>query len=209
MVIFWDIPLERRSGYIYTTGITLGAKHAALKEVIEEIERSKVKRSMYAETRRERVAILNGIRESEWNAEMNPLVLSLKEGTLRHDFTQGPCRTSVPMTLRNYSLTHKCEFLLRLPTGNISSNIPPLNYTGRLTFRGTLEPLEATTIQPDVYITYPGEYGLGGWSLEAQVLRTSTAVSDGIENVRHRYRQESLPDGRSCLIVRSVHSDEL
>ena len=89
MVIFWDIPSECRSGYICTTGITLGAKHEALKEVIEEIESAKVKRSMYAETRREKAEILDGIRESEWNAEMNPLVLSLNESTLLHDFIQG------------------------------------------------------------------------------------------------------------------------
>ena len=89
MVVFWDIPSEYRSGHICVTGITLGAKHAALREVIEATEGAKVKRSMYAETRREKAEILNGIRESEWNDEMNPLVLSLKEGTLLHDFTQG------------------------------------------------------------------------------------------------------------------------
>jgi hypothetical protein len=90
MVIFWDIPLEQRSGYICITGITLGANHAALKEVIEAVEGAKVKRSMYAETQREKAEMLNGIRESEWNAEMDPLVLSLQEtGALLHDFTQG------------------------------------------------------------------------------------------------------------------------
>jgi hypothetical protein len=90
MVIFWDIPSEQRSGHISITGISLGAKHAPLKEVIEAAETAKVKRSMYAETQRERVEILNAIRESEWNAEMNPVVLSLQSpGPLLHDFSQG------------------------------------------------------------------------------------------------------------------------
>lgn len=54
------------------------------------VEGTKVKRSMFAETQREKAEILNGIRESEWNAEMNPMVLSLQEtGTLLHNFTQG------------------------------------------------------------------------------------------------------------------------
>jgi trafficking protein particle complex subunit 8 len=90
IVVFWDIPSEQRSGHICIAGITLGASHAALKEVIEAIEGAKVKRSMYAETQREKAEILDSIKESEWNAEMNPLVLSLQgTGTLLHDFTQG------------------------------------------------------------------------------------------------------------------------
>jgi len=140
LVIFWDIPSEQRYGHINIAGINLGASHAALREIIEAVEGAKVKRSMYAETQRQKVEILNGIRASEWNAEMNPIVLSLQDmGTLLHDFTQGcvevglalelrltsfsrPCRVSVPLTLRNYSLTHNCQFLLRLPTGNTSSS---------------------------------------------------------------------------------------
>lgn len=140
MVIFWDIPSEQRSGHIYLTGIAIGAKHAALKEAIDAVEGAKVKRSMYAETQREKAEILDGIRESEWNAEMNPLVLSPQEADpLLHDFTQGfvdvalalklwlitfsrPCRTSVSLILRNYSLTRQCQFLLRLPTGDMSQS---------------------------------------------------------------------------------------
>jgi hypothetical protein len=141
LVVFWDIPSEQRSGHISISGITLGAEHAPMKEVIEVAETAKVKRSMYAETQRERVEILNAIRESEWNAEMNPVVLSLQSpGPLLHDFSQGfvefgssfepwltfffsrPCRMSVPLILRNYSLTRKCRFLLRLSAGDSMSS---------------------------------------------------------------------------------------
>jgi trafficking protein particle complex subunit 8 len=89
MVIFWDMPSEQRSGHIYMAGITLGAGHAALQEVIEAVEGARVKRSIYAETQREKAEILDGVKESEWNAEMNPLVLSLGTGTLLHDFAAG------------------------------------------------------------------------------------------------------------------------
>jgi hypothetical protein len=83
-------------------------------------------------------------------------------------------------------------------------NIPPLQYTGRLTFRGTLEPLEAKTVQPRVCITHPGEYGLGHWSLETQVLETSR--TEGSESVRHRYQQEPSPDDRSSILFCNVDS---
>lgn len=45
---------------------------------------------MYAETQREKIEVLDAIRGSEWNAEMNPVVLSIQEiRALGHDFTQG------------------------------------------------------------------------------------------------------------------------
>ena len=88
-------------------------------------------------------------------------------------------------------------------------NICPLHYTGRLTFRGTLKPLEATTIQPRACITHPGAYGLGVWNLETQVLETSWAASDeGKGKIRLQYQQGPSLDDESCLFVCSVHSAE-
>lgn len=49
-----------------------------------------MKRSMYAETQREKGAILEAIRNSEWNAEMNPLMVAFSDGQLiQHDFSKG------------------------------------------------------------------------------------------------------------------------
>lgn len=89
-IVFWEIPAQRRSGHIFVPGVILGATHAPLKGIIAEAERAKVKRSMYAETQREKIEVLDAIRGSEWNAEMNPVVLSLQEiSALGHDFKQG------------------------------------------------------------------------------------------------------------------------
>jgi hypothetical protein len=89
-VIFWKIPSEQRSGHILVSEITLGASHAALREVLEGVENAKIKRSMYAETQREKVEMLQAIRDSEWNAEMNPIIVIVKDGlVIEHDFSQG------------------------------------------------------------------------------------------------------------------------
>lgn len=90
-IVFWTIPLQNISGHINVHGIVLGAGHAALDSIIEEAESAKVKRSMYAETRRENMEVLDAIRGSEWNVEMNPIVLSLQDmGTAKvHDFSKG------------------------------------------------------------------------------------------------------------------------
>lgn len=71
-------------------GLTLGAAHAPLQRVIEEVENAKGKRSMYAETVRENMEMLEAIRGCEWNQEMNPLDVVVKgmDG-LEHDFSVG------------------------------------------------------------------------------------------------------------------------
>ncbi|KAG5340621.1 hypothetical protein C0989_001063 [Termitomyces sp. Mn162] len=89
-IVFWGIPSQQRSGYITVSGLSLGAGHAALGPIIEEAENAKVKRSMYAETQREKEEVLDAIRNSEWNAEMNPAVLVVQEPTVtHHDFSFG------------------------------------------------------------------------------------------------------------------------
>ncbi|RDB28485.1 Transport protein particle subunit trs85-1 [Hypsizygus marmoreus] len=205
-IIFWEIPSQQRSGHISISGLTLGASHGALEKIIEEAESAKVKRSMYAETQREKVEVLEAIRNSEWNAEMNPLVLVLqKPDTIVHDFTQGPCRIPVTFTLRNYSLTHNARYVFRLnanlPPDPPNAYLPP-PYTGRLTFRGGLHASQSTTIRANLWITRPGTYGLRGWSLETEVLEISPSA-DGVHGVRvrHRYRQGPSSDDRSYLVV--------
>lgn len=98
-LIFWEIPSERRTGFILLSGLNLSAGHAALQGAIENVESAKVKRSMYAETQREKTEILQSIRDSEWNAEMNPLVVTIHEGVVEHDFNLG-CVASYRPSLR-------------------------------------------------------------------------------------------------------------
>lgn len=91
--MFWSIPAQGRAGHVLVSGVHVGAGHAALKGVVEEAEGAKVKRSMYAETERERVSVLGAVRSCEWNAEMDPVVVLVSlggEGALvEHDFACG------------------------------------------------------------------------------------------------------------------------
>jgi len=89
-IIFWEILERGISGHLHVHGITLGAGHARLDGIVEEAEGAKVKRSMYAETRRENMEVLDAIRNSEWNSEMNPVVLSVEDAGIKtHDFSKG------------------------------------------------------------------------------------------------------------------------
>jgi trafficking protein particle complex subunit 8 len=90
IVLFWEISCENRRGFITLFENSLGVQHAILKDIVEEAESSRVKRSMYAETQRERAEILDAIRASEWNVETNPLALILEsERAVEHDFASG------------------------------------------------------------------------------------------------------------------------
>lgn len=90
IVVHWELPDQARSGYLLSTGLFLGAEHAALEDVIHDVREAKPKRNMFAETAREREEILDAIRASEWNMEMNPIVTFVScLGTVIHDFASG------------------------------------------------------------------------------------------------------------------------
>lgn len=90
LVVFWELPNQKRTGHLYVTGLHLGAGHAALSDIVEEAKNAKAKRSMYAETERERVEMLGSVENSEWNTEMNPLTLVVKGlDTVVHNFNDG------------------------------------------------------------------------------------------------------------------------
>ena len=134
IVVFWELPAQKRAGHILLQGPTLGAHHAGLREIIDAAENMKVKRSMYAETQREREAILHAVKNCEWNVETDPMLVLVKDGTVvEHDFRQGcasecplvvddlltrsfssPCHVPIAFTLRNLSLTHPARAALKL-----------------------------------------------------------------------------------------------
>ncbi|KAJ7125714.1 ER-golgi trafficking TRAPP I complex 85 kDa subunit-domain-containing protein [Mycena crocata] len=176
VVIFWQITAQRRHGHILISGITLGAGHAALKDIIDEAEGAKVKRSMYAETQREKIEVLDAIRHSEWNSEMNPVVVTNEDA---------------PVVARFFD--------------RALDTVPP-TYTGRLTFRGTLQPLESIRIAPKIWVVCPGTYALSGWRLETEVLEPSGRGDD--PQIRHRY-QEQPPLGSItvCATVSAMGDD--
>ncbi|KAF8167761.1 ER-golgi trafficking TRAPP I complex 85 kDa subunit-domain-containing protein [Crassisporium funariophilum] len=201
-ILFWEVPAQNRSGHVNVHGITLGAGHAALDGIIEEAESAKFKRSMYTETQRENLEVLDAIRGSEWNVEMNPVVLSMQDmGTEVHDFAQGPCPISLDVLLRNHSLTHPARYTLNLKSKSASStNLLPLPYLGRLTFRGVIPPSQSATLHPKLWITRPGAYGLGGWTLETEI-DTSTSDDPIRSSRKRRYLQEPPLVEGACLIV--------
>lgn len=89
MLVFWEIPAENRSGNILISGLILGATHSPLRDIIRSAENSKITRSMYAETQRKKEEILEDIRNSEWNMEMNPLHVIIHTNDVSHDFATG------------------------------------------------------------------------------------------------------------------------
>jgi trafficking protein particle complex subunit 8 len=133
VILFWDIPSEGRSGHVLVSGGILGAEHGALNAVIQDAEETKVKRSMYAETDRERSSVLEAIRGSEWNSEMNPVsLMTIEPDIVNHNFSETSvltayalkkahltashrsCQVSVSLLLRNFSMTHSSKYTLRL-----------------------------------------------------------------------------------------------
>ncbi|EKM61151.1 uncharacterized protein PHACADRAFT_190295 [Phanerochaete carnosa HHB-10118-sp] len=90
-LVFWEVPSQGRSGHCVVSGLRFGATHAALREVIDEAVNAKAKRSMYAETQRERVEMLEAIRNSEWNSETDPMtVVTHDSQQIQHDFSAVP-----------------------------------------------------------------------------------------------------------------------
>lgn len=72
------------------SGLTLGAEHGELGATIEEAVSAKVKRSMYAETQKEKMEVLQAVRGGEWNVNSNPVVVNVKyELVAEHDFESG------------------------------------------------------------------------------------------------------------------------
>lgn len=202
ILIFWEIPTQQRFGYVSLYGLTLGARHGVLQSMIEEAESAKVKRSMYTETHKENLEVLDAIKSSEWNMEMDPVVLSIQQPDITsHDFSKGPCRLSIAFNLRNHSLTHGVRCTLRMsPEPTSSSPNPssplPAPYFGRLTFRDSIPPCQTVTIRPKVWISQPGTYSLDGWILETEV---PSPVNHQAR--QQRYRQEAPSREGSCLII--------
>ncbi|CAL1695522.1 unnamed protein product [Somion occarium] len=216
VVVFWEIPSQDRSGHAVITGLNLGASHAPLKEIIEEAESAKVKRSMYAETERERQNILHAVRRCEWNAEMDPTVVGVQDGiTVSHDFTQGACHVNVPFTIKNHSLTNRIRYRLKLTNSTTydssSTKLLPPRYTGKLTHRGGLSPSQAHTLQIKLLASRPGSYALDGWRIETEVgelLEPSSETTASVDVPWHtRQRYEQVPQaGISCVTVVDVSS---
>ncbi|KAF9527818.1 ER-golgi trafficking TRAPP I complex 85 kDa subunit-domain-containing protein [Crepidotus variabilis] len=203
-MIFWEDTSQNRFGHINVRGITLGAGHAALDGLIDESESAKYKRSMYAETRKENLEIVESVRNSEWNAEMNPLVLSVKDGQSKeHNFASGACQIPVEFMIRNHSLSLPARYTLKLQPDSSSRpprDFQPPSYSGRLTFRGTIHPSQHILVYPKLWVSRPGIYSLSGWSLKTEISTQINPALDLISSTR-RYIQESEPNDPTYMLV--------
>lgn len=139
VLLFWEIPAQRRSGHVLVSGLNLGAGHADLQGVIEEAESAKVKRSMYAETHRERIEVLEAIRNSEWNINVNPILVTLHDCEIvKHDFSTGcvliiSCIYSIIHDIEQ-SLLHPCHLFVTqlLPYASSAFHFPSRFRTRRI-----------------------------------------------------------------------------
>ncbi|TBU62053.1 ER-golgi trafficking TRAPP I complex 85 kDa subunit-domain-containing protein [Dichomitus squalens] len=181
VVVFWELPSQRRAGHILLQGPTLGAQHAVLREIVDAAENMKVKRSMYSETQREREAIVQAVKNSDWNRETDPMLVFVKDGTVvEHDFRQGPCHVPIAFTLRNLSLTHPARTTLKLvepPPADSSSGLLPPPYAGRLIHRHVLGPSQSATVYAKLWATRPGSFVLNSWTVETEVGEPSSSSS--------------------------------
>jgi len=176
VLLFWSIPPSGRSGHVVISAAVVGAEHGILNAVIQEVQDMKVKRSMYAETHRERASLLEAIRGSEWNAEANPVSMTIIEpDIIDHNFSETSCQVPVTLMLRNFSMTYSSKYTLKMAseaTANGPSrtkDLAPPTWIGRLTFRGILEPMQHVTLAPTLLVTRPDTYALEGWQLEVEV----------------------------------------
>jgi hypothetical protein len=90
--IYWEINTfdSVRTGCCIVRELCVGAGHESLREVLQKAENAKDK-SMYAETQREKETVLGALQSSEWNLEMNPLVVKARTSSavVEHDFRRG------------------------------------------------------------------------------------------------------------------------
>ncbi|KAF5375128.1 hypothetical protein D9758_000414 [Tetrapyrgos nigripes] len=132
ILVSWRVSSQpQRTCSMLVTSLNLGAGHACLRDVIEEAETGKIKRSMYAETQREKSEVIAAIKSSEWNVEMDPLVLSAHvERNLVHNFDQG-------------------RFNLRLVNDQSVSPAEPCRLSASTLYRSNYLPWNSATIRTD------------------------------------------------------------
>ncbi|KAF8525181.1 ER-golgi trafficking TRAPP I complex 85 kDa subunit-domain-containing protein [Hysterangium stoloniferum] len=174
IIVWWDLPSQRRCGYVTIPSLLLGANHGPLDELILQSETAKVKRTMYAETAKEKTQVQDALRVSDWNANMNPAVVRVTSSPrVEHDFLKGDLTVPVTFTIRNFSLTNHIRFVLRLQPVDYfqysEAQILPSSYVGKLTRRGELTPMSTAIVEAKMWVSRPGIYGLSGWRLETEV----------------------------------------
>lgn len=76
-------------------------------------------------------------------------------------------------------------------------DLAPPSWIGRLTFRGTLEPMQHVTLTPTLLVTGPDTYALEGWQLEVEVGQKTGQSWRTI----YRYLEKPPRAHRPCVTV--------
>lgn len=77
--------------------------------------------------------------------------------------------------------------------------LPP-PYLGRLTFRGTIPPSGTVIVEPKLWVTRPGTYGLGGWTLETEISIPSLE-NEGSGRIQRYLQEPSTQQEGFCVVV--------
>lgn len=95
---------------------------------------------------------------------------------------------------------------LSLPFGNCRltdvvslpcRDLAPPSWIGRLTFRGTLEPMQHVTLTPTLLVTGPDTYALECWQLEVEV---GQKIDQSWRSI-YRYLEKPSKAHRPCVTV--------
>jgi hypothetical protein len=76
-------------------------------------------------------------------------------------------------------------------------SLAPPSWIGRLTFHGTLEPMQRVTLTPTLLVTGPDSYSLQGWQLGVEVGQET----DQSWRTIYRYLEKPSEAHRPCVTV--------
>ena len=112
-----------------------------------------------------------------------------------------------PEATANDPSADKCAFPLFVCDYCLTTSVPlpcrsltQPSWIGRLTFRGTLEPLQHVTLTPTLLVTGADSYALEGWQLEVEVGQKS----DQSWRTIYRYLEKPSKAHRPCVTVVAI-----
>jgi hypothetical protein len=171
--------------------LKLGALHNFIREVVRAAEGKAG--GLYEESQKRRQALLGALRRSDLGVDEDPLAVNVyAEELVEHDFETGyalftfffvsmkmltyerfshsAVKVPVVFRVRNLSPYTDASFTLELnSTRSPSPLLAPTPWIGRLTHSGVLPPLQVADFQASVWVTEPGAFDIGRWTLASHV----------------------------------------
>jgi hypothetical protein len=158
LLVFWTSPSLGVQGHHHLTGIPIGAGSNALKEVLETAEQKAG--GLYAESQRERSALLAGLRRSEFGVDQSPVAVLLEVSEFgEHDFENDGCvsSTAVNYLSTDESLGRPCSIPVSFLIRNLSSTFG-FDYTLNLSVTDSSSSSCVPSRYPSYIHSYPSSY---------------------------------------------------